>query len=70
MRTYSHATRSSSDIFIDYTRANYGKIFLKYTGAQIWNDLPIDLKKVEILLINSFKKSAIVYVQNQSILNS
>ena len=41
---HSHNTRSASNIFIDYRRTNYGKFSLKYTGAQIWNNLPKELK--------------------------
>ena len=43
---HSHDTRSASNIFIDYKRTNYGKFSLKYRGAQIWNNLPIELKSL------------------------
>ncbi len=35
-------------------------------GAQIWNNLPKDLKTLQTY--NSFKRSTKVYVQNKSIL--
>ena len=62
---HRHATRSPSNIFIDYRRTDYGKFSLKFRGAQIWNNLLIDLKKLKTY--NSFKKSAIIYLQNQAI---
>ena len=54
-------------MFIEYRRRNYGKFSLKYRGAQIWNNLPNTLKisKTD----RSFKKSAKVYVQSQTILH-
>ena len=61
---YSYNTRSASNIFIDYGRKNYGKFSLKYRRAQIWNNLPDDLKTLKTYY--SLKKGAIVYVQNQS----
>ena len=61
---YSYGTQSASYIFIDYERTNYGKFSLKYRRAQIWNNLPDDLKTLRTYY--SFKKGAIVYVQNQS----
>ena len=61
---YSYNTRSASNIFIDYGRKNYGKFSLKYRRAQIWNNLPDDLKTLRTYY--SLKKGAIVYVQNQS----
>ena len=54
--------------FIEYRRTNYGKFSLKYRGAQIWNNLPNTLKISKTY--RSFKKSAKVYVQNQTTLNS
>ena len=41
---HSHNTRSASNIFIDFKRTNYGKFPLKFRGAQMWNELPKDLK--------------------------
>ena len=38
---------------------------LKYKGAQIWNNLPNTLKMS--ITYRSFKKSAKVYVQSQTI---
>ena len=40
--------------FLDYKRKNYGTFFLKFSGAQIRNKLPNDLKI--IASCNSFKK--------------
>ena len=64
---HSHDTRSASNIFIEYRRTNYGKFSLKYRGAQIWNNLPNTLKLSKTY--RSFKKSAKVYVRNQTILH-
>ena len=64
---HSHDTRSASNIFIEYRRTNYGKFSLKYRGAQIWNNLPNTLKISKTY--RSFKKSAKVYVRNQTILH-
>ena len=44
---HRHATHSLSNIAIDYRRTDYGKFSLKFRGTQIWNNLPIDLKKIE-----------------------
>ena len=41
---HSHNTRSASNIHIDFKRTNYGKFSLKYRGAQIWNEIPNNLK--------------------------
>ena len=62
---HSHDTRSASNVYIDYKRTNYGKFSLKYRGAHIWNNLPIELKSLQSY--NSFKTSVTAYVQNQSI---
>ena len=59
---HSHNTRTASDIFIDYKRTNYGKLSLKFSGAQIWNKLPKDLKLLKSY--RQFKQSSKVYVQN------
>lgn len=44
---YSHntCTRSSSNIYINCNKTNYGKFSLKYQGAEVWNNLPADLVK-------------------------
>ena len=60
---HSHDTRSASNIIIEYRGTNYGK----YRGAQIWNNMPNTLKISKTY--RSFKKSAKVYVQNQTILH-
>ena len=65
---HSHDTRSASNIFIDYKRTNYGKFSLEYRGAQIWSNLPIQLKSLQSY--NLFKRSTKVYVQNQGILGN
>ena len=64
---HSHDTRSASNIFIEFRRTNYGKFSLKYRGAHIWNNLPNTLKISKTY--RSFKKSAKVYVQSQTILH-
>ena len=43
-----------------------GNFHLNIGGAQIWNNLPIELKSLQSY--NLFKRSTKVYVQNQSIL--
>ena len=48
---------------ISIARTNNGKLSLKYWGAQIWNNLPDDLKTLKTY--NLVKKGAIAYVQNQ-----
>ena len=65
---HSDDTRSASDIFIDYKRANFGKFSIKHRGggAQIWNNLPIELKSLQSY--NSLKRNTKIYVQNHSIL--
>ena len=42
---HCHDTRSASNIFVDYKRKNYGNFSLKFRRAQIWNNLPKNLKK-------------------------
>ena len=60
---HSHNTRSASNVYIDYRRTNYGKFSLKFRGAQIWNELPKELRILQSY--NSFKKLTKDYVQNQ-----
>jgi len=60
---HSHNTRSASNVYIDYWRTNYGKFSLKFKGAQIWNELPKELRILQSY--NSFKKLTKEYVQNQ-----
>ena len=55
---YSYDARSASNIFIDSRRSNYGRWSLKYRGAQIWNNLPDDLKTFKTY--KSFKKEAVL----------
>ena len=63
---HSHDTRSASNVFIDYKRTNYANFSLKHGGAQIWNNLSIELKSLQSS--NSFKRNTKIYVQNYSIL--
>ena len=63
----SHDTRSASNIFTEFRRTNHRKLSLKCRGAQIWNNLPNILKISKTY--RSFKKSAKVYVQSQTILH-
>ena len=63
---HSRDTRSASKIFIDYKTTNYGKFSVKYRGAQIWNNLPTELKSLQSYA--SFKRSTKINVQNQSTL--
>ena len=46
-------TRNTASIFITQCRTNYRKHSLKYTGAKLWNKLPLTLKNCNC--INSFK---------------
>ena len=66
-KIHSHDIQSASNIFIEFRRTKYGKFSLKYRGAQIWNNLPNTLKISKTY--RSFKKSAKVYVQSQTILH-
>ena len=52
---HSHNTRSASNIHIDFKRTNYGKFSLKYRGAQIWNEIPNNLKSTNSY--HAFKRS-------------
>ena len=61
-KIHSHNTRTSSNIYIDYKRTNYGKFSLKFRGPQIWNNLPKDLKTQKSYRL--FKKSTKDYIQN------
>ena len=63
---HSYDTSSASNILIDYKRTNYGKFSLKHRGAQIWNNLPIELKSLQSY--NSFKRCTKIYVQNHRLL--
>ena len=60
---HGHNTRSASNIYINYRRTNYGKFSLKIRGAQIWNELPKELRISQSY--NSFKKLTRDYIQNQ-----
>ena len=60
---HGHNTRSVSNIYINYRRTNYGKFSLKIRGAQIWNELPKELRMSQSY--NSFKKLTRDYIQNQ-----
>ena len=60
---HGHNTRSASNIYINYRRTNYGKFSLKIRGAQIWNELPKELRMSQSY--NSFKKLTRDYIQNQ-----
>ena len=44
--TYINYTRSAAKVRINYQRTNYGKFSVKYRhkGAEIWNNLPDNLK--------------------------
>ena len=61
---HSHNTRSASNIFIDFKRTNYGKFPLKFRGAQMWNELPKDLKDSKSY--TQFKRLMKIYLQNHS----
>ena len=60
---HSHNTRSASNIFIDFKRTNYGKFSLKFRGAQIWNELPKDLKDSKSY--TQFKRLMKIYLQSK-----
>ena len=60
---HGHNTRSASNIYINYRSTNYGKFSLKIRGAQIWNELPKELRISQSY--NSFKKLTRDYIQNQ-----
>ena len=60
---HGHNTRSASNIYINYRRTNYGKFSLKIRGAQIWNELPKELRISQSY--NSFQKLTRDYIQNQ-----
>ena len=60
---HGHNTRSASNVHINYRRTNYGKFSLKIRGAQIWNELPKELRISQSY--NSFKKLRRDYIQNQ-----
>ena len=62
-KIHTYNTRSASNIHITYERTNYGKFFLKYRGAVVWNSLPAVLK--ESKSYRTFKKSLKLYIQNQ-----
>ena len=65
-KIHSYDTCSAPNIFIDYKMTNHGKFSLKHRGAQIWNNLPIELKSLQSY--NSFKRSTKIYVQNHRLL--
>ena len=46
-KIHSYDTCSAPNIFIDYKMTNHGKFSLKHRGAQIWNNLPIELKSLQ-----------------------
>ena len=60
---HSHNTRSASNIFIDFKRTNYGKFSLKFRGAQMWNELPKDLKDSKSY--TQFKRLMKIYLQSK-----
>ena len=60
---HGHNTRSASNIYINYRRTNYRKFSLKIRGAQIWNELPKELRISQSY--NSFKKLTRDYIHNQ-----
>ena len=45
---HHHNTRSASNIHLDYKRTNHGKFSIKYRGAQIWNNLPQNLRNQKV----------------------
>ena len=51
--TITTCTRSASKVHINYQRTGYGKFSVKYRGAEIWNNLPDNLKnKYLTILLN------------------
>ena len=51
--TITTYTRSASKVHINYQRTDYRKFSVKYGGAEIWNNLPDNLKnKYLTILLN------------------
>ena len=50
---HHYNTRNADSIFITQCRTNHRKLNLKYTGAKLWNKLPVTLKSCNC--INFFK---------------
>ena len=59
---HSYNTRSVSKLQIDFKRTNYGKFYIQYRGAIIWNSLPNDFE--ELKSSNAFKKALHRHVQS------
>ena len=55
---HHYNTRNATSIFITQCRTNYRKLSLKYTGAKLWNNLPVSLKSSKCIdsFKNKFKK--------------
>lgn len=44
---HSHNARTASNIYVDYKKDKLWEFSLKFSGGQIWNKLPKDLKELK-----------------------